>query len=178
MKKDEKLRTEYVIFSKNEIEIINTVVNTVHNDKNTIYLSGTFYISALLVRESMINSIIKSLKDKHGVDNDIIQSFYKNNSIENLMKNNKIDKNNIFNFYFNWYKYSFEDKNDLLNKYEKISVSKIGFNENQTKALIFLEMDREIKGFGNFYLLDKETEKWVICKTIEIYDRIRVTDIK
>ena len=176
MKKDEKSRTEYIIFSKNEIDIINTVVNTIHNDNNAIYLSKTFYIGDILVRESIRNYYIMSLKDEHGVDNEIIQSFYKNNNMENFMKKTKIDNNNIFNFDFKWdncINY-FEGKNDLLNNYEKISVSRIGFNEKQTKALIFLEMDREIKSFGSFYLLEKEKDKWIICKIIEMYDRIRV----
>jgi hypothetical protein len=66
----------------------------------------------------------------------------------------------------------------LINNYEKISVSRIGFNENQTKSLIFLEMDRGgIDGFGNFYLLGKEAEKWILSKTIEIYDRIRIYNV-
>jgi len=180
MKKDEKSRTEYIVFSKNEIDIINTVVNTIHNDNNTIYLSKTFYIGDILVRESMRNYYIKSLKDKHGVDNEIIQSFYKNNSMENFMKKTNIDNNNIFNFKWDNCINYFEGKNDLLNNYEEISVSRIGFNEKQTKALIFLDvyMDMEIAGYGNFYLLEKETDKWIICKIIEIYGRIRVGNIE
>jgi hypothetical protein len=177
MKNEEKLGTNSIIFSKNETDIINAVVNRVHNDNNTIYLSGTFCISFIFVIESFRNYYIKNLKDKYGVDNDIIQSFYKNNSIENLMKNPIIDKNNIFNFDFMWDKYFFEDKNDLLTNYEKIDISKIGFNEKQTKALIFLDMYREIKGFGNFYLLEKEAEKWVIYKTIEIHGRERIYNV-
>jgi hypothetical protein len=172
-----KEKTEYIIFSKNEIDIINTVVNAIHNENKTIYLSDNFTISHIFVRESMINYYIKSLKDEHGVDNEIIQSFYKNNNMENFMKKTKIDNNNIFNFNFKWDKWDyFKGKDDLLNNYEKISVSRFGFNEKQTKALIFLDMDMgEINGFGNFYLLEKETEKWIISKTIEMYDRIRVS---
>jgi len=118
----------------------------------------------------------KSLKDKDGVDNEIIQSFFKNNSIENFIKKTIIDENNIFNFDFKWYKWKdyFEDEEDLLNNYERISVSRIGFNEKQTKALIFLEMYMgKIEGFGSFYLLKKETEKWIISKTIKAYSLIR-----
>jgi hypothetical protein len=173
----EKLGTKYVIFSKNETDIINAVVNEVHNDNNTIYLSETFCTSGILVRESFRNHYIKGLKDEHGVDNEIIQSFYKNNNLENIIRETKIDNNNIFNFDFKWYNWKnyFGEKDVLINNYENIFVSRIGFNKKQTKALIFLEMDRRgIDGFGNFYLLEKETEKWVICKTIKIYDRIRL----
>ena len=81
---------EYIIFSKNEIDIINTVVNTIHNDNNIIYLSETFYSGFTVVLESMRNYYIKYLKNVHGVDNDIIQSFYKNNSLENIKKGAKM----------------------------------------------------------------------------------------
>jgi hypothetical protein len=170
------MNKEYIIFSKNEIDIINTVVNTIHNDNNTIYLSETFYTGFIFVLESHRNYYIKNLKNEHGVDNDIIQTLYKNNSLKNIKKGTKIDKNNIFNFDFTWYNWN-EDKMDLLNNYENIRVSRIGFNEKQTKALIFLEMYRgEIEGFGSFYLLEKETEKWIISKTIKAYSLIRLTD--
>jgi len=166
------MNKEFIIFSKNETDIINIVIKSIHNN-NTIYLSETFYSGFTVVLVSMRNYYINYLKNVHGVNNDIIQSFYKNNSLENIKKGAKIDKNNIFNFDFTWYNW-IEDKIDLLNNYEKISVSRFGFNEKETKALIFLEMYRDkIKGFGSFYLLEKKTEKWIISKTIKVHSIIR-----
>jgi len=62
------------LFSKDENDIINRLINVIHNNKNTIVLSESFYIDIFL-RESLRSGFIRSLRDKHNIDNSILQSF-------------------------------------------------------------------------------------------------------
>ena len=173
-----KIEVEGILFSKYEINIINTVINSIHNDKNTMFLSETFYVGGILVRESIKNGILKELKERDGIDNNIIQSFKINNSIDNITKGNAINKNNDFNFNFKWYNwYNWKEehygKKVLINNYEKISFSRIGFDENQLEAIIFFQVEFEKTGYGKMYLLKREIEKWNIIKTIDIHGIIK-----
>jgi len=175
MRINEENESDHILLSEHEIDIINTVINSIHNDKNTIYLRETFYAGGFLFIESLRSGMLKELKSKDNIDNIIIQSFEKNNSIENLKKENTIDKNNQFNFDFIWYDWrEYIGKNKILiNNYEEISFSRIGFNKNQTEAIIFLEVEFEKTGYGKIYLLERKFEKWDIKKIIDIHGLIK-----
>jgi len=84
-----------------------------------------------------------------------------------------IDKNNIFEFNFIWSK-EIEKSIDLLEDYEKVSFSRIGFNEEITKAIIFLEIRLKNGGNGKFYLFEKENKEWKITDIIDIYGIERI----
>jgi hemerythrin-like domain-containing protein len=164
------------LFSKDEIDIINRLINAIHNNKKTIVLSEFFYFD-LFLRESLRSGFIKSLRDEHNIDNSILQSFeekllkIKDNEEKNV-KVMGIDKNNIFEFNFIW---SGELKKsiDLLEDYEEISFTRIGFNEEITKAIIFLEVWLENGGgHGKFYLFEKENNEWKVTDIIDAYGPI------
>jgi len=70
-----KLEDSY-LFSKDEVDIINRLINVIHTNKNTIVLSESFYMDIFL-RESVRMGLIKSLRDEHNIDNNILQSFEK-----------------------------------------------------------------------------------------------------
>jgi len=88
-----------------------------------------------------------------------------------------IDKNNFFAFNFIWSKELKKDI-DLLKDYEDISFSRIGFNEEITKAIIFLEIRLKNGGNGTFYLFEKENKEWKITDIIEIYGIERVEKVE
>ena len=155
---------EFIIFSEDEINIINKLINAVHNNENTIILNKSFYIGSILLRESIKNWIIKKLRDEHSIDNYILKSFENKN-----IKMYKIDKNNIFKFNFIWNE-NLEKYIDLSGNYEKVTFTRIGFNKRKTKAIIFLELIIRDEGNGKFYLLEKKNEEWEIIDIIHIFD--------
>jgi hypothetical protein len=163
-----------VIFSEDEIDIINKVINTIHNDKNSIYLDKTFYRGAFILIDSLKNGMMKELENNHNIDSFIIKSFEEKNTKENIQVGRKIDNVNISNFPFEWYDwYDFRDKKTLLKDYEIISISGIGFNEEKTKAIIFLQIEYDNDGNGKIYVLEKVMEKWEIVKIIDLFGIIK-----
>ena len=56
-----KNESEYILLSKYEINIINSVINSIHDDKNIIFLSESFYVGAFLVVKSLKNGILLEL---------------------------------------------------------------------------------------------------------------------
>jgi len=166
-----------VVFSKDEIDIINKVINTIHNDKNSIYMDKEFYHGAFILVDSLKNGMLKELKHNHNIDSIIIKSFEENNSKENFMKGMKIDNVNIFNFPFKWYDWyeDFKKKEKILTKdYERIIISRIGFNDEKTKAIIFLQIEYENDGKGKVYVLEKIMKKWEIVKIIDFFGIIKM----
>ena len=165
-----------VIFSEDEIDIINKVVNTIHNDKNSIYLNINNYC-AFVVIDDLKDEMLKELKNNHNIDSNIIKSFRENNAKEDFIKGKKIDNANIFNFLFEWYdwsehrwgEYLYKDKKILIKNYEIITISGIGFNEDQTKAIILVKIEYEYDGNGKIYVLEKSINKWEIVKIIDIF---------
>jgi hypothetical protein len=166
--KNELSENEFILFSEDEIKIINKLIKLIHNDTNTIILNESFYIGGIFLRESLKNGIIKELREKQNIDNSILKSFE-----EKILEIKNIDKNNIFEFNFIW-NATIEKNIDLLENYEKITLSRIGFNEGKTKAIIFLELILKKEGNGKIYLFEKENEEWIITEIIHIIDIIRV----
>jgi len=105
---NELIEEEVIIFSEDEINIINKLINAVHNNENTIILNKSIYIGLILLRESIKNWIIKKLRDEHSIDN------------------------NIFKFNYIWNE-NLEKDNDLSGNYKKVTFTRIGFNEKKQK---------------------------------------------
>jgi len=167
----------FVIFSKDEIDIINKVINTIHNDKYSIYLDKEFYHGAFILIDSLKNGMLKELKHNHNIDSIIIKSFEEKKSKKNFIKGMKIDDENIFNFHFEWYDWYeafLKDEKKLTKDYERIIISRIGFNDEKTKAIIFLQIEFEKDGNGKVYVLEKIMEKWEIVKIVEIFGIIKM----
>jgi len=165
-----------VVFSEDEIDIINKVINTIHIDKNSIFLNIYNYC-AFVVIDSLKDGMLKELKNNHNIDSNIIKSFKENNAKEDFIKGKKIDNANIFNFLFEWYdwrehswrKYLYKNKKILIKNYEIITISGIGFNKDQTKAIILVRIEYEYDGNGKIYVLEKSINKWEIVEIIDIF---------
>ena len=170
-----------VVFLKDEIDIINKVINTIHNDKNSIFLDKFLYHGGFFLIESLRNGILKELKNNHNIDSIIIKSFDERNAKKEMFVEMKIDNANIFNFLFEWYdwkdhswtEYLYKDKKILIKDYEIITISGIGFNEDQTKAIILVKIEYEYDGNGKIYVLEKSINKWEIVKIIDIFGIIK-----
>jgi hypothetical protein len=173
---EDKSEGKSVVFSEDEIDIINKVVNTIHNDKNSIYLNINNYC-AFVVIDDLKDEMLKELKNNHNIDSNIIKSFRENNAKEDFIKGKKIDNANNFNFLFEWYdwyehrwgEYLYKDKKILIKNYEIITISGIGFNEDQTKAIILVRIEYEYDGNGKIYVLEKSINKWEIVEIIDIF---------
>jgi len=63
----------------------------------------------------------------------------------------------------------YKDKKILIKDYEIITISGIGFNEDQTKAIILVKIEYEYDGNGKIYVLEKSINKWEIVKIIDIF---------
>jgi hypothetical protein len=152
-----------LLFSKTELEIINKTVKLNHKDENKIILWENIFGGPMSYREGMWNSYVSSLK-KNNVDDSLINSFKENNFGISIA----IDKNNIFEFDFIWHD-QYETKKEKFKSIENIKISGIGFNQNKTKAIFFLEIMSENEGDGKMYLFEKEGEQWEIVNVIDCY---------
>ena len=152
-----------LLFSKTELEIINKTVKLRHKNENKIILRENIYVGPIFYREGMWNSYAKDLR-KNNVDDSLINSFKENNSDYSIV----IDENNKFDFEFIWHE-QYEKNKENFNRIEKMQISGIGFNENKSKAIFFLEIMYKNDGDGKAYLFEKEDEQWKIANVIDCY---------
>jgi hypothetical protein len=173
--KEERSEGISLVFSDDEINIINKVINTIHNEKNKIFFNKTVYHGPFFLIDSLRNGMLKGLKNNDNIDSIIIKSFDKRNAKREDFIEMKIDNVNIFNFLFEWYDWRdfSKDKNTLPEDYEIIYISRIGFNEEQTKAIIFLQIEFENEGNGKIYVLEKAAGKWDIVEIIDLFGIVK-----
>jgi hypothetical protein len=148
-----------VSFLSNELDIINQIIKTKNLENKIIIINENVEIT-YTTQDNNRNDIYRYLKRTKSIDNDLLNSFKRNNHKQMIL-----DKNIIFDLNFIWNGTS-EYKNDPENYYGIITFSKIGFNEEQTKAIIYIgEMMKEV-GRGDYYILEKEDNQWKIKNII------------
>ena len=162
-----------ILLSKIELDIINTLIKIINEDKNII-LYENFYCGPILYREGLWNDFCKSLK-KENVDDILIYSLKENNK-----KVMYIDKNNVFDFKYSWYRFNYNETDiEIINNSKKVQFSRIGFNEEKTKAIIFIDIKTKDEGNGKagngeIYLLENKDEQWKIINIICVYNSFKM----
>jgi hypothetical protein len=148
-----------VSFLPNEKDIINQVIKTINLENKIVILNENIEIT-YTTQDNNRNNVYRYLKRTKSIDNDLLISFKRNNHKQMIL-----DKNIVFDFNFIWSGTS-EYNNDPVNYYGIITFSKIGFNEEQTKAIIYIGIMMEGDGRGNYYILEKEDNHWEIKNII------------
>jgi hypothetical protein len=151
----------FVSLSTDELAIINQIIGTINKEKSIIIISENLEVTLPVSnnRKKEMSGVLKYLKKTKNIDNDLIRSFERNNN--NLMT---LDSNIIFDFNFIWNK-QYEASNEI-NYYGKITVSRIGFNKEQTRAMMYIGIMSEGVGKGDYYIVEKENNKWKIINII------------
>ena len=83
-----------------------------------------------------------------------------------------IDQNNKFDFNFLWHN-QYEAMSGEIADFEKIRISRIGFNDSQTMAIFFLEIMGVSEGSGKTYLFENKDGQWNIMNIIDGYGMYR-----
>jgi hypothetical protein len=154
---DKSNEKETVLFTSDELNIINGIIKTINQENKVVIINENIEIT-YTTQDNNRNDIYKYLK--RNIDNDLLNSFKKNNN-----KQMKLGKSIVFDFNFIWWNGLYWT-NDPIKYYGIITFSKIGFNKEQTKAIIYIGMMMESAGEGNYYILEKENDKWEIINII------------
>jgi hypothetical protein len=147
-----------VSFSSNEIDVINVIIKTLNQENKVLVINKNLEIT-YTTQDNNRNNIYKYLKRTKKVYNDLLNSFKKNNDRQMVL-----EEDIIFAFDYIWgepYKL-----NDPINFYGIITFSKIGFNKEQTKAIIYIGRLMKGEGRGDYYIVEKENEEWKIKNII------------
>jgi hypothetical protein len=157
-KEDERI---HLSLSRDELNIINQIIKSINHENKIIVIDENFDITypPSNDRKKDIENIIKYLKKNKTIDTDLIKSFEKNNNKEMVF-----EKNINFDFNFIWNK-QYEPNNEL-NYYGKITLSRIGFNKEQTKAIIYIGIMLKGEGRGDYYIIEMENNEWKIINII------------
>ena len=153
------------ILSQDEINIIDEVINhTIINDIKLpkedmqVCINDTFFVYQPRYVDSYENDLISSenyLKDSLTVDEEIISSFIKRN-----MKRRTINRDTEFMSDFFW-------QGDPPKKvYFRMFFSNIGFNKNNTEALIYTFVDLPTWKYAKYVYLKKENGNWRYNKSV------------
>jgi hypothetical protein len=148
-----------VSFTSDELNIINEIIETINQENKIVIINENLEIT-YTTQDGNRNDIYKYLKRTQNVGNDLLKSFRKNNN-----KQMKLGENSVFDFNFIWRNGS-HWTNDPVRYYGIITFSKIGFNREQTKAIIYIGIMMENEGKGNYYILEKTDNKWNIVDII------------
>ena len=153
------------ILSQDEIDIIDEVIN--HIVKNELRLrkedlqvciNDMFFVYRSKYIDSYEDDLINSenhIKNNLAIDEKIISSFIKRN-----MRRRTVDRNTEFKSDFFWQGDPYEKE------YFKMVFSNIGFNENNTGALIYVYVDLPTWKFAEYVYLKKENGNWRFNKSI------------
>jgi hypothetical protein len=157
-KEDERT---YLSLSRDELDIINQIIKSINYENKIIVINENIEITYPPTndRKRDIRNITKYLRKNKVIGTDLIKSFEKNNNKE-MVLNEDIN----FDFNFIWNK-QYEPNNEL-NYYGKITLSKVGFNKEQTKAIIYIGVILKGEGRGDYYIIEKENEEWKIINII------------
>ena len=154
---------EVVTLSEDEINIIDEVINHIltYELKNTgkemqVSINNVFYVYRLRYFDSYEVDLINSeifLKNELQIDEKIISSFSDRNIKRKIIEENINFRSNIF-----W-------KGDMSGKpYFKATFSNIGFDKNNTRALIHVFIDLETLMFAEYVYLEKRNMNWTYNK--------------
>jgi hypothetical protein len=154
------------ILSDNEIKIIDEVIKhivTFELEKTMkdlqICINNTFYVdtpSAQNEYENTLRNSFNYLKKQFMIEDNIILSF-----IENNIKKREVDKNVIFNSDVFWM------GTRPTKSFIVMIFSNIGFNQNETEALVHVVVNLPAFMFGEYIYLQKEDGEWKFKKCVE-----------
>jgi len=147
------------VLTQDEIDIIdevidNIIINDIKMPKENLQVSinNTFFIYKPKYASSYEDELLNSenyVKENLTIDDKIIKSFIKRNK-----KRRIIDKSAEFAADFFW------NGGSPKKDYFKIHFSNIGFNENNTEALIYTYIDLPTEKNIKYVHLRKENENW------------------
>jgi hypothetical protein len=156
-------------YKENRLILIKREFKTGKDDIRDIkkLLSTTDYIKTNIsgIDEKIIENFLKMNIDLYYFDNETELNF-EFQIYEDYMEENK-EKLEYMNTIFR--ENAVDNREYLLNEAEKLnlkstiefSFSRIGFNNDNTKALIYYGFIDGIFGFGNYLLLEKKNKNWV-----------------
>jgi hypothetical protein len=145
--------TVVVSFTSGELDIINQIIKTINQENQIVIINDNLEIT-YTTQDNNRNDIYKYLRRTKKVENDLLGSFKRNNNKKAVLK-----KNIVFDFNFIWNR-PYEYNNGI------ITFSKIGFNKEQTKAIIYIGIMTGSEGKGDYYILEKEKDAWKIVAII------------
>jgi hypothetical protein len=148
-----------VSFTSNELNIINEIIETINQENRIVIVNENLEIT-YTTQDDNRNGIYRYLKRTQNIGNDLLKSFKENNN-----KQMKLERNIMFDFNYIWWNGSYW-VNDPIKYYGIITFSKIGFNKEQTKAIIYIGIMMEKEGKGNYYILEKTNNEWEIVDII------------
>jgi len=147
------------ILTQDEIDIIDEVINylivnelRLQKEDLQVCIYGTFYVYKSRYTDSYEDDLINSgnyLKNNLTIDERIISSYIKRN-----MKRRTIDRSAEFKSDFFWQGEPYEKE------YFRVIFSNIGFNDNNTEALIYVYVDLPTWKFAEYVYLRKVNGNW------------------
>ena len=153
------------ILSQDEIDIIDEVISHIvinelrlRKEDLQVCINDTFFVYQSRYIDSYENDLINAenqIKDGLMIDEKIILSFIKRN-----MRRRTIDRNTKFRSDFCWQGEPYEKE------YFRMIFSNIGFNENNTEALIYIYVDLPTWKFAEYVYLKKVNGNWRYNKSI------------
>ena len=160
---EEEVLPESLVFSEDEIKIINEVIDHVlmlitrelknSRDDMQICINDEFYLHRVNPAGSYETDLKNSerfMKNEMLMDDEMIVSFIKKNT-----KKRNFDKDVKFKADFFW-------KGDPFQKnYFRLTFSSIGFDKTNTKAIIHVCIDLPGWIFTEYVYLEKTNENWV-----------------
>ena len=153
------LNNSIVSFTSDELNIINEIIETIHQENKIVIINENLELT-YTTQDDNRNDVYNYLKRTQNIGKDLLNSFQENNN-----KQMKLVKDIVFDFNFIWRDGSYLI-NDPIKYYGIITFSKIGFNKEQTKAIIYIGIMMENKGKGNYYILEKTDSGWKIVDII------------
>jgi hypothetical protein len=146
-----------VSFTSDELDIVNLFIKTIDQENKIIIINESIEITHTTQNNNK-NRIYKYLGTKN-IGNDLLKSFKKNNNKQMILA-----KDIVFDFNFLWNEPN--NINDTTDYYGIITFSKICFNKEQTKAIIYIGIMMEDNGKGSYYIFEKENNEWKIVNII------------
>jgi hypothetical protein len=153
------------ILTQDEIDIIDEVINYIivnelrlQKEDLQVCIYDTFYVFKSRYTDSYENDLINSenyLKNNLTIDERIISSYIRRN-----MKRRTIDRSAEFKSDFFWQGEPYEKE------YFRVIFSNIGFNDNNTEALIYVYVDLPTFKFAEYVYLRKVNGNWRYNKVI------------
>jgi len=147
------------LLTQDEIDIIDEVINNtiiydirLPKDRMQVCIYDTFYVYKSRYTDSYENDLLNSenyLKSNFAIDERIISSFIRRN-----MRRRAIDRSTKFESDFFW------NGDPYVKDYFRMIFSNIGFNENNTEALIYAYIDLPTGRYAKYVYLKKENGIW------------------
>jgi len=151
--------------TQDEIDIIDEVIDhtivydiKLPKEEMQVCINDAFFVYKTRYADSYENDLMNSenyLKDGLTIDEKIISSFIKRN-----MKRRTVDRDAEFVSDFFW------NGDSPEKEYFRMLFSNIGFNENNTEALIYAFVDLPTWKYAKYVYLKKENGIWRYIKSI------------